>query len=192
MFQRGGGHNLIHLYDFFSNIKPNPKKTKDLTDLRKNYLDYFTELTNQNAKSPTIFLFDNEGSGHPLSNFIRHVDREDTVKIKPNEIENQRLEMYNKRVKKSIFILSTPKEKNEDKSDIESLLYKDDIPILSEREFTREENFDPQKFYGKNELSNYVQQNYKSINFDKFKPLLDKLNEYVTLYNKELQVVKKL
>lgn len=188
----GGGHNLIHLYDFFSNIKPNPKKTKDLTDLRKNYLDYFTELTNQNAKSPTIFLFDNEGSGHPLSNFIRHVDREDTVKIKPNEIENQRLEMYNKRVKKSIFILSTPKEKNEDKSDIESLLYKDDIPILSEREFTREENFDPQKFYGKNELSNYVQQNYKSINFDKLKPLLDKLNEYVTLYNKELQVVKKL
>ena len=88
--------------------------------------------------------------------------------------------------------MSTPKEKNEDKSDIESLLYKDDIPILSEREFTREENFDPQKFYGKNELSNYVQQNYKSINFDKFKPLLDKLNEYVTLYNKELQVVKKL
>lgn len=34
--------------------------------LYPNYIEYFQKLTSRQPKHPTIFLFDNEPTGHPL------------------------------------------------------------------------------------------------------------------------------
>ena len=174
----GGGDGLKFLYNYFSDIKP---KNNTQEDIYTNYLEYFENLTLQSAISPTIFLFDNEGSGQPLSNFICHVKKD--VKIQNNDLDDRRKEMYFQRVKKNLFIISTPKASHDTKSDIESLLI--NKPIINGRTFSSQESYKRELEYGKNELANYVLKNYKTINFEKFKPLLNTIREINISYKKE-------
>ena len=144
-------------------------------------MEYFEKLTLHSATSPTIFLFDNEGSGQPLSNFICHVKREG--KIQNNDLDDRRKEMYCQKVKKNLFVISTPKAAHDKKSDIESLLI--NKPIINGRTFSSQESYKREFEYGKNELANYVLKNYKTINFEKFKPLLNTIREINISYKKE-------
>ena len=174
----GGGSSLTFLYNYFSDIKP---KNNTQEDIYTNYLEYFEKLTLHSATSPTIFLFDNEGSGQPLSNFICHVKREG--KIQNNDLDDRRKEMYCQKVKKNLFVISTPKAAHDTKSDIESLLI--NKPIINGRTFSSQESYKREFEYGKNELANYVLKNYKTINFEKFKPLLNTIREINISYKKE-------
>ncbi|MEX2955250.1 hypothetical protein AB4M78_02055 [Staphylococcus pasteuri] len=51
--------------------------------------------------------------------------------------------------------------------------------------FKRGDGFDTNQYYGKEIFSQYIISNYKRINFDNFRPLLDNLVEIIKDYSKK-------
>ncbi|HFR3333245.1 TPA: retron Ec67 family RNA-directed DNA polymerase/endonuclease [Streptococcus suis] len=146
-----------------------------------NYSELFKEITNRKALKPVIFLFDNElkNNKKPIRNFINHVSNNTIHDNKTIENEIRENNIFN--VIDNLYLLTHPSETEDE--EIEDLF---DDPTLDYRiagkVFTKESKFDVDKYYGKNDFSNYILQNYSQINFKNFTPLLDNLNKIVDVY----------
>lgn len=156
--------------------------------LYPNYIEYFQKLTSRQPKHPTIFLFDNEPTGHPLYQFASYAKDLD---ISSNNLDTIRNPMVNYRInqKSSLYLMSTPLMKNINSgssSDIEDLLIaKQKMPTLyldgQNKTFKKNNR---SNHYGKEILSKYVLKHYQNFDFSEFIPLLNGIRDNILDYRK--------
>ena len=161
-----GGDAMKVLYRYFTG-------KKGATD----YFAYFQRMSGRKQKSPVVLLYDNETeSKRPLKTFlsedagITELQREelkDTLQLKllPDS---------------KLFLLTNPLVSGKVECEIEDLFSTDLLGlVLGGKTFSRKDNPDKDKHYGKEIFSEYVLTNYQSIDFQGFIPLLDALNSIV-------------
>lgn len=182
-----GGEGFNYWYNYFSNKEGFKMSAKEKL-LYPNYIEYFQKLTSRQPKHPTIFLFDNEPTGHPLYQFASYAKDLD---ISSNNLDTIRNPMVNYRInqKSSLYLMSTPLMKNINSgssSDIEDLLIaKQKMPTLylDGQNKTFKKN-DRSNHYGKEILSKYVLKHYQNFDFSEFIPLLNGIRDNILDYRK--------
>ncbi|WP_223827902.1 retron Ec67 family RNA-directed DNA polymerase/endonuclease [Bacillus atrophaeus] len=169
-----GGSALNNIYDFYNDSKRN-KSTP-------NYLRIFKELSNTSPENPVILMFDNEIKSEgkkPIGSFLNHAKLNFKKKTK---LSND----YMVDIVDNLYLLTVPLVKGKSECDIEDLF--DDgalSQIIDGKEFTKENDYDHSKYYGKEIFSKYVESDYSNINFDRFKSILDNMNFIIDTYKKE-------
>ncbi|MEK4219875.1 MULTISPECIES: retron Ec67 family RNA-directed DNA polymerase/endonuclease [unclassified Bacillus (in: firmicutes)] len=169
-----GGSALNNIYDFYNDSKRN-KSTP-------NYLRIFKELSNTSPENPVILMFDNEIKSEgkkPIGSFLNHAKLNFKKKTK---LSND----YMVDIVDNLYLLTVPLVKGKSECDIEDLF--DDgalSQIIDGKEFTKENDYDHSKYYGKEIFSKYVESDYSNINFDRFKSVLDNMNFIIDTYKKE-------
>ncbi|ORO42095.1 retron Ec67 family RNA-directed DNA polymerase/endonuclease [Streptococcus oralis] len=174
-----GASGLSFWYSYFSDIKYQTEEAKKL--FYPNYMEYFSKFTSRKPKNPTMFLFDNEPSGHPLFEFANHAkDLKDSFK----NLDSKRNTSSKKLAKKgSLYIMATPLSPDINygySSDIEDLLLsRNSAPTLKGKTFSKDGGAN---HYGKDIFSKYVLKNYKEFDFTEFIPLLDGIRDNILDY----------
>lgn len=162
-----GGNALNNIYSFFDSKKPAPS-----------YLDYFKNINNTLPNNPVILLFDNEiesGKNKPIGAFLNHA-----------KVENKKREelkaKYMVNLMDNLYLLTVPLVNGKEECDIEDLFELSTInQKINGRAFSKKDNYDVSKYYGKEIFSKYILDNYNNINFNAFKDLLNKLNEIINI-----------
>ena len=85
----------------------------------------------------------------------------------------------------NLYLLTVPLVDGKGKCAIEDL-FDSDVRghVIDGKQFTMNNNFNEQLHYGKEIFSKYVLNNYQSINFDNFRPMLDKISEIIDANSK--------
>lgn len=171
-----GADSMKNLYNFFSD-----KSNK----LYPNYLKYFNSIGSIGPANPTFFIFDNEvlsKKEKPLKSFLNHVYGSNKSKNKEDKIKeltgNLSLE-----ITENLYVLTNQLLADSDETEMEDLFYPETL-AHTEGGKTFSKNGDNEKNYGKEIFSKYISKNYKEINFDNFRPILDNLNKIIINYNK--------
>lgn len=165
-----GADSFSYLYSCFSSTKAKPT----------NYCMKFKKLSESSPKSPVIIIFDNEmKSNRPLKKFLQS-----------NKItEEKKQELKNKLCccpidRANLYLLTIPLPPGKDECEIEDLF---DITvqkqIIDGREFDRKVEKGDKYHYGKDVFSKYIYSNYESIDFNRFRPLLDSLKQIVLTFS---------
>ena len=146
----------------------------------KNYPQYIKEFENIRGSRPqnvVIMLFDNElkEKDRPISKFCKG-----TVK------DEQKVELQDKlhiSLETNLFLMVTPLKEGKEISDIEDLFPDEVLNIeIDGKKFTKNDKYDTKENYGKDRFAKYVMKNYGKINFDGFRPLLDKIKFIIMQY----------
>lgn len=165
-----GADAMKNLYNFFSG--KNPKCT--------NYYKEFCEDFKRVPSNPVILLFDNEMSNgkKPICSFISYAD----IKRQKREAlaDDLAVEIIDG---SNLFLVTNPLIAGETECEIEDLFDESTKNHRIEgKTFSKNDKADKEKHYGKEIFSNYIQSNYRNIDFDNFKPILDNfvriINEY--------------
>ncbi len=161
--QQDGADTMLNIYNLYSGKNNYP-----------NLYDFFKNQGTFYHKNPVILVFDNEQeSEKPLKKFIKHTG----ITQKPFQSG------YN--ICGNLFIVTNPLVEGKNECEIEDLF---DTSVLStkidEKNFSRSSTFDEKQYYGKTIFSEYILKNYKTIDFSKFMPLLDDLNNIIERHEK--------
>lgn len=164
-----GADAMKNLYRFFSDIENNRYI---------NYFSYFNNLSKRKPINPVIFVFDNEinNGKKPLKNFLSFCGIN-----KPIGFKNGGFEPI---ISDGNLYLATHQLVNgKNECEIEDL-FEDKVinHKINGKSFTRDAKFDNEKFYGKDHFAKYVYSNYNKIDFSKFRPLLDSINQIIISY----------
>ena len=154
--KKDGADTLKNIYNLYTGLNNFP-----------NLYKYFLEVCKYIPKTPVILLFDNEQkTNRPLKNFLKYINYKDGKLIgKKCLIGN-------------LYIMTNPLVKNLEECEIEDLFDDEVLNVeLAGKTFSRDKNIDLSKKFGKSIFADYVLKNYKSINFENFKPILDSINE---------------
>lgn len=168
-----GGSGLNNIYNFFSSKLPAP-----------DYLSYFKKISKTLPKSPVILMFDNEidsGNKKPIGQFINHskLDGKKQQSLKSEYMVN---------IIDNLFLLTVPLIDGKTECDIEDLFEEDTLSHkIGGKDFTKIDKYDVSKYYGKEMFSKYILNNYSDINFNKFRSVLDNINNIIDKYTKELE-----
>lgn len=85
---------------------------------------------------------------------------------------------------KNIFLVTNPLINKNNENEIEDLFSKDTLSHkIRGKSFTKNDKYDSQKYYGKNDFSNYIMKNFKKIDFANFHPLLNAINQIQQIKN---------
>lgn len=157
-----GASALNNVYNFYKGINHDT-----------NYYEHFMRISNSGPTNPVILLFDNEiTKDKPLNKFINHAK----LANKKSIIE-QNLTLN---VIGNLHILTTPLMNNNLEGDIEDLFDSSTLAkVIKGRSFDKTEKLDKTLYYGKDQFSKYVLFNYEEVNFDNFKPLINKLSDLI-------------
>ncbi len=170
-FSQDGADAIKKIYNFSSDTKD-----KAFT----NYQKLFAEKHLTSSTNPVIFVFDNEISNKnkPLYNFMVHAKLSDhndnlskalCLRIHPNT---------------NLYIATNPLVSGKDESEIEELFGEEvRSVILGGKTLSLKDDFDTEKYFGKEIFANYISTNYKTIDFSGFIPLLDTIKAIVDSYN---------
>lgn len=142
------------------------------------YYSYFSKYSCE-ATNPVFLLYDNEISNKnkPIRKMLNFWKQK--VKNIVNIVEKQQYCC----LQGNLYILTFPTLNGMAENEIEDLILKDNPLIqIGGRNFSRKEDYDISKFFGKNEFSQYVLDNYDKLRFDSFRPLLDTLNSIIKEY----------
>ncbi|WP_219906377.1 retron Ec67 family RNA-directed DNA polymerase/endonuclease [Staphylococcus pasteuri] len=199
------GNSFIFKINFLKRFKSKPSKMNKLhyflnilpdgADAMKNIYNYYNEndsyypnyikkfkLLGKNVPyNPVILMFDNElqNTKKPLSNFCKH------AKLS-NDKKNKLKTDYYINLIENLYLLTHQLMPNSNENELEDLF---DQQALSKKiggkTFKRGDGFDTNQYYGKEIFSQYIISNYKRINFDNFRPLLDNLVEIIKDYSKK-------
>lgn len=161
--KKDGADTMNNIYNFY--FPEGKGKAK-----YSGYLDFLKKISNKVPDNAVILLFDNEikNKEKPVYKF---------VKGKINTF--QREQLVDKEwiiLKDNLYLLMTPAIDQEEETDIEMLF--DDVTLLHKidgRTFTKAEDYDVEKYYGKEIFSKYIMKDYRTINFNGFRPLLDNI-----------------
>lgn len=143
------------------------------------YINYFEKFTkNCMSQFPVILLFDNEtiGDKKPLKDFIKSMSKN---KEKLKEIE---IKLKAKLVERSnLYLLTHKLEEGKKESEIEDLFDSETLAIQKDgKTFNRNTNRDNNdKFFGKEVFAKHILENYETINFNGFIPLLQDMDSIV-------------
>lgn len=137
-----------------------------------NYLEYFLKLCGRSPQQPVFFLYDNETvSDRPLKIFLKKEGKNvDTSHLQTN--------LYAQLVSNgNLYLLTNPLPNGKAECEIEDLFDTNTLNhTINGRSFSRAEDYDTEKFYGKDIFSKFILANYRTINFSNFRPLLDVLS----------------
>ncbi len=166
-----GGSALNNIYDFFDSNKSTP-----------NYLSYFKKIGKKPPHNPVILMFDNEiksGKNKPIGNFLNHTKLND----KKREILEDK---YMVNLIDNLYLLTVPLVDGKFECDIEDLFEKNTLAKkIDGREFTKKDKYDQSRYYGKEIFSKHILENYTDINFQKFKSVLNNIDNIIETYNNE-------
>lgn len=168
-----GADAIKNLYNFYSDKNPRfPNCYKRLCALSQSKPSY-----------PVVLLFDNELSNKskPLYSFVTHVGLHETDR------ERLKKELAVRVVPAAnLFLVTNPLVNGKQECEIEDL-FDETIQnlVLDGKTFSRSGKDDTEHHYGKEILANYVQSNYRSINFGNFKPLLDNIVQIIGAYSED-------
>ena len=130
-------------------------------------------------KAPVCFLFDNEiNSQRPLKKFINK------NKIEENKIQLLRDNLHLKlKEDGNVYLLTNPLVDNKDECEIENLFLEETIKHkIDGKELCLKDQYDIKKYYGKEIFSKYIFSNYESIEFSRFRPLLNAIDSVLISY----------
>ena len=149
-----GADTLINIYNFYTGSNNFP-----------NYYEYLKAKNGEINQNPIFILFDNEQNknGKPLQKIKQNIGIKDKI-VGSRQIEG------------NLYILTNPLVKGLAECEIEDLF--DDAVLnveLNNKLFSREDKFDNKEFFGKKFFADYINRNYRKINFDSFRPLLDEM-----------------
>ena len=127
-------------------------------------------------------MFDNEiksGKNKPIGNFLNHT--------KLNDKKREILEgNYMVNLIDNLYLLTVPLVDGKFECDIEDLFEKNTLAKkIDGREFTKKDKYDQSRYYGKEIFSKHILENYTDINFQKFKPVLNNIENIIEPYNNE-------
>lgn len=125
------------------------------------------------SKYATIMLFDNEEKNDkPLKKMLN------ILKLTDEELAKFKSAFYCQ-VRgnyKTLYLATIPKFNESENIEIEDLFDNETLSIeIDGRKFSKKDE-DIENFYNKDIFSRYIFNNYTKINFDKFRPLLDYIN----------------
>ena len=158
-----GADAMKNLYNFFSD--KNPKYT--------NYFKVFSGCSDKNLCNPVILIFDNELSNKckPLHSFVSHIELSSSDKDKLKE------DLCMKIIDEgNLFLVTNQLVDGKAECEIEDLF--DETTrnhVIAGKTFSSNDKADKEKHYGKEIFANFIQSNYKSINFDNFRPMLNNI-----------------
>lgn len=140
------------------------------------YFKYFSDLHQPEKQNPVMILFDNETkSERPLNKFLNG-DVHATKGQKDQLLKKYYFQILNS----NLYILTNPLVDNKGECEIEDLFFEDTLNLtLAGKTFCRKDKFDNTKFYGKDIFSQYIFENYETIDFSRFIPLLDAIDSLV-------------
>lgn len=167
-FSRDGADSIKNIYDFFTGRGV------------INYSEYFKKVTEGMAENPIILIFDNEisNSKKPIRKFINYINKKD-------DIDKFKEELY-LHVIDNLFITTHQLVNDKEECEIEDLFNRKLLNHkIDGKTFCRDlEKFDEQSHYSKERFSKYISKNYKKINFNNFKPILEKIDKIIASYQK--------
>lgn len=147
-------------------------------DCFPNYYSRLIKKYNLTPKNPVILVMDNEQSKNkPLHIFLNKINKTAT-KIDENYREGLISNQYIKIIE-NLYLAITPEVEGKNDSEIEDLFDHETLNTkISGKSFNRT-NISNNSHYGKEIFSKYVYNNYHSINFKGFIPMLDTLSEII-------------
>ena len=163
-----GADTMKNIYKFYTD-KENNKFP--------NFCKYFKELSGNIPTKPVILIFDNEltNKEKPLYKFVNYAGL--------NGLSECLKEKLNTKLTDNLHLMTNPLVNNKTECEIEDLF---DQQTLSQEIngnfFSRNKTSDNNKFYGKEVFAKYISSNYREIDFDNFKPILNMLNDIVSLH----------
>lgn len=170
-----GADSINNLYQYYFGGKINGTQCKNYSDIFKKY---GTSPTN-----PTILIYDNEvksDKDKPIKKSAAYKSLSEKEKEQFfNELRTEGIKSSN------LYLVTNPLVENLEECEIEDLF--DNVvlhTLINERTFDRKVEKGDEKHYGKNDFAKYVVENYQSIDFTKFKSILDNINIIVEQYNK--------
>ena len=135
-------------------------------------MSYFSNLCGHPPRHPVVFLYDNETvSDRPLKTFLKKEGKTiDRVRLQAD--------LYAQLLPKSnLYLLTNPLVNGKAECEIEDLFDAKTLGhTINGRSFSRADDYDKEKTYGKDLFSKYVLANFRTIDFSNFRPLLDALN----------------
>lgn len=153
--------NIVHFYSDKNN-KTYP-----------NYMDELIKLRGATPEKPVVLLLDNEiaDKTKPIAKIMKNME--------PCKIEELKSK-HMLHIKDNLFLLVTPLPEGEEQSDIETLFPKEVLEMeIDGKRFDKSDKYDKSVSYGKDTFSKYVLREYKSIDFQGFRPLLDNIVKLV-------------
>ena len=166
-----GAETMKNVYNYY-----NSKNDKEY----RNYHKWFCRMGCATPKHPVILLYDNELSSKekPISNMVKYAG------ISTEGKDFLQKNLYLKLVNNSnLYMATNPLAEGMGESEIEYLFTKETLEHRIEgRSLSLSDKYDKNKYYGKNEFSQYVFQNYTTVDFSGFRGLLDVLREIIKEY----------
>lgn len=165
--QRDGADAITTLTKFFYDAK-----SKDTYMI--NLYSYFYKICGYKPNFPIICIYDNETrcKDKPLAKLIKNTG------LYLNS------DGYTQLYDSNMFILPIPNNGVDKDIEIEDLFLSEVLDIeIGGRKFDRKTEKGSDTTFGKKVFANYVYDNLQTINFDKFKPLLDKIVSIIKKYN---------
>lgn len=164
-FGQHGADAMIHIYDTL--VHQSMLKTGD---------------DGQRPQNPTIFIFDHElKNDKPLKKFISHIKLTAPQK---EELENSYYVPIPKT--KSLFLATNPLVDDKEECEIEDLFDKSVLEHSFAGKVFSRKGEDSATTVSKDIFSKYISQNYATIDFKKFKPMLNAINDVIQLYTDDL------
>lgn len=166
-----GADTMKQIYNFYTSTKE-----------KKDCSNYSESFSNKNVlpRNPLIFILDNELSNgnKPLKKLVSYMNLENK---QINELKSKK----HINVTSNLYIVTNQLTQNAEECEIEDLF--DSITLntkLNGKTFERDKTKYTDKInYGKMAFASYIWKNYKDINFENFRPLLDSIDlitrEYV-------------
>ena len=163
-----GADSMSNIYEFYSGTQGRPS-----------YFKFFKEISNLPQLRPVILIFDNEldNSSKPIYKFLKGIKDRERIK---SDIKNA---TYSHLLKDSNLHLVTHQlSPGENEGEIESLFDESTRQVIlgGKSLNLNEKTFDNTKHYGKDIFSKHIIGHYENINFDGFRPMLDRINCIIT------------
>lgn len=171
--QEDGADAMKNIYYYFTNLKPT------------NYPNYFSSFSKNGfyPKYPVILIFDNEigNQQKPLYKFANEIKLTANHGNKSFFESNHYLNITN-----NLFLLTHQLVRDLAECEIEDLFDESTLNhIIKGKTFEREKSkFNSSIHFSKVKFAEYISQNYKTINFNNFKYMLDNLNIIIKSYEK--------
>ncbi|WP_414150580.1 retron Ec67 family RNA-directed DNA polymerase/endonuclease [Acetobacterium carbinolicum] len=172
-----------------------------------NYNEIFKECGSVMPKQPVLLIFDNElgATGKPINAFISNIklsrnenkelkkktdeNKENKKKLEKQLIEQKRDELKEELKKEltanvldNLYLITNPLVDGKTECEIEDLFEEKVLKHkINGRSFDRKG--EKKDCYGKDDFSKFIEKNYKSIDFSKFRPIFNCLNKIVSNAN---------
>lgn len=184
-FVNDGADDILNIFHYYID-KPQSKLKHNKSF---NYCAYFKNKLDIPFKNPIIILYDNEGKNKPLHKSINDVcnllikgkEQDDLRSRKKDSLKKALNDStpFAQNILENIYFLTNPKLK-EKNTEIEDLLTNiTSHLVIDGRSFNKDGG---KNNFGKNTLAQYVNKNYKKLDLNSLKPILDNIKDVKSKY----------